>query len=164
MNSKWRSRIGVCDGTDAVVGGFADPEVRQYVVASEGLDEAIYGNTLARPHMNPTAARISGRNNVQCVMDAVEKGTILDNASQNDILQRTGAEILEESMKKYVPAAKWKDGAPQYGAAPLRNMFENFLAAENSSELICSLEKASGIQKLVEEAYVVSGKREAMIA
>lgn len=152
-----------------IKGSFARPsEVRQYVVVlGEDFEEAIYGNTLARPHISPLAARIKGKENVEYILEQVRNGTIIDEDSQKEVLERVGAELLLESMNKYVPESKYKNGKPMYGWAPLYNMYQNFIEAEikggeRKKDLICSLKEAYDIQEIAEQAYKVAGKREAM--
>ena len=146
-----------------ILGGFADPEVRQYLVIDEKFKEAIYGNTLTRSHISPIAARINGKRNVEYMMDCVRNGKILTEEDQQKVLQRVGAETLEEDMKKYVPKSKWKDGKPMYGWAPLCNMLNNLLKAESNEELICPLSKVYDIQRISEEVYKVAEKEDAMM-
>jgi len=145
-----------------VKGSFADPEVRQYVVRLSA-DEAIYGNTLTRPHIQPIAAYIQGKDNIETIIEAVREGKILTNEDQQKILEKTKAETLEDLMKKYVPECKYKDGKPVYGWAPLYNMLENWLKAESNKDLICDLEKAFDIQRIAEKVYRVAGAEDAMI-
>ena len=145
-----------------VKGSFADPEVRQYVVRLSA-DEAIYGNTLTRPHIQPIAAYIQGKDNIETIIEAVREGKILTNEDQQKILEKTKAETLEDLMKKYVPECKYKDGKPVYGWAPLYNMLENWLRAESNKDLFCNLEMAYDIQRVAEMVYRAAGAEDAMI-
>ena len=156
-----RFKINFPEAKAEILGGFADPEVRQYVVLLS-KQEGIYGNTLTRPHIDPTVALIEGKNNIENIMKMVREGKILTNEDQRKVLERAGAETLEELMAKYVPECKYKDGKPVYGWAPLYNMLDNWLGADSNEDLICDLGKAYDIQKIVEIVYRAAGKEDAM--
>jgi len=146
-----------------IEGGFADPEIRQYVLVDGEGKIAEYGNTLTRPNISPIAARVEGKKNVEYLLEKVKSGVITDQEKQDEVLKRANAETLEEDMNKYVPEAKWVDGKPMYGWAPLYNMLDNFLEAKSSKELICPLEQALEYQRIAEEVYHKAGKPDAMV-
>lgn len=151
------------DGTEAdVKGGFADPEVRQYVVVDEEGKTAQYGNTLTRPNMNPIAARVEGKGNVDYVLEKTRGKYITDQEKQEKLLRRANAETLEDKMNKYVPEAKWVDGKPRYERAPLYNMLDNFFNAKSNKKLVCPLSQALEYQKIAEGVYKEAGKLDAM--
>ncbi|MCD6528624.1 Gfo/Idh/MocA family oxidoreductase, partial [bacterium] len=101
-------RLKFPDGmVSEIEGGFADPEIRQYVLVDEEGKTAEYGNTLTRPNISPIAARVEGKKNVEYLLERVKRHVITDQEKQEKVLKRAGAETLEEKMNKYVPEAKW---------------------------------------------------------
>ena len=146
-----------------IEGGFANSEIRQYMVIAEDRKTAEYGNTLTRPEINPIAARVEGKKNVEYLLEKVKSRVITDQEKQDEALKRANAETLEERMNKYVPETKWVDGKPMYGWAPLYNMLDNFFEAESSKELICPLSQALEYQRIAEEVYHKAGRPEAIV-
>ncbi len=146
-----------------IEGGFADPEIRQYIVTDEDGNRAEYGNTLTRPEINPMAARVEGKRNVDYLLEKIKGQYITDKEKQDEVLKRANAETLEEKMNRYVTEGKWKDGEPKYGWVPLFAMLENFHESDSKEDLICSLDQALGYQDTAEQVYHKAGKPGAMV-
>ncbi len=146
-----------------IEGSFADPEIRQYMLIDGDGKTAQYGNTLARPEINPIAARVEGKRNVDYLLEKVKGQYITDKEKQDEVLKRANAETLEEKMNKYVPEEKWKDGEPKYGWVPLFAMLKNFHESNSKKDLTCSLDQALGYQDTAEQVYYEGGKPKAMV-
>lgn len=130
------------DGVNAdIEGGFADPEVRQFLITGKDQETAFYGNTLTRKIMSPIAAKIVGNKNIEYLKQKIKGMEIIDNDTQNNILKEINAEIL---------------GTEKYNQNQLLIMLENFYEAKSKKDLICSSDQALEYQKIVKEVYCVA--------
>lgn len=152
------------DGTKAEIkGSFIDPYHRQFVIVTD-RNTAFYGNTLERDFIAPAAAVIRGKENIANIVKMTKNCAIKDEETQRSALEAVKARLLVREMKREVPPHKYKDGKPLFGKIPLWTMLKNFLEAVSKEDLICSLDRAYYYQKIVEEAYEVSGHPEAMLS
>lgn len=132
-------------GRAEIEGSFADPEVRQFLIMDKNKEMAFCGNTLTREQIKPTAAKMTGRRNIEELKQKIKQMKIINDEIQNRILEKVRAKILNKEMKKYEPNQ-------------LLVMLKNFYQAESKKDLICSLDRSIEYQKIAEEVYRIAGK------
>lgn len=147
---KARFKLVLKNGATAEVwGSFAGPEVRQFIVTDKTGKIAYYGNTLTRPHIDPTAAKVVGKKNIMLLRKMIEGRKIRNAETQNEILKNVGAEILKEELGRHS-----KD--------QLREMLKNIYKAKSKRELVSPLKHTLAYQRIAEKVYRSARKPKAM--
>jgi predicted dehydrogenase len=147
------------DGTKvAMKGSFADEERRYFVAVNEEENKAVYVNTLSRDHISPQAAAVEGQEEVEYLERVAREGHILDDETQEELLDSLDADRLDDKMEDHVPESKYVDGEPKFGWAPVYNQVEQMTSGE---EPLTDLEEVLQYQKSMEEIYKESGEPDA---
>jgi predicted dehydrogenase len=131
-----------------VRGGFNEPERRYFIVASEGRERAYFVNTLARPHIQPAAFKVEGRENVDKLFERARAGAILGDLGIDSLVRETRASRLDLSHYS--------------GLSPIERMVCNLREAESEGGLICPAGRAVAIEKVAEAVYARAGRTDAM--
>jgi predicted dehydrogenase len=140
------------DGFVADIGGsFAERERRYFVVGDD--DYAVFGTTLSRDHIEPVAAIVEGTQRVTALFERLQTDPVFDDEDVRELLDEFGATVLRDEMNDHVPARAWTDGEPQYGEAPLVNVFQNLCDATDVTDLFCPISDTLPYQAAVETVY-----------
>lgn len=138
-----------------IIGGFDQDEERRYfALRDEGQQNAYFGQTLARDNkgIEPVAVRIGKEKNVKRLTEHAENGTA---QRYEEVIHDCDGEIID--LGPYLLQDRQKPGM-----VPLAKMIRNLHESNTSSDLICPIRDAIGIERIAEIVYKAAGKPEAM--